>query len=94
MNDFLQTFLLNINVIVCSSAAVKLFFFDKKNLGLPLRVSLYFMMISFATVATRILTGEYYYADWSETVINTALCVFVFLKKDFFSFMELKNENK
>ncbi|CAH2926346.1 MAG: hypothetical protein CPSOU_4943 [uncultured Paraburkholderia sp.] len=40
---------------------------------------IYFLIISCAAVTIRTLTGEYYFADWSEAVINAALCLFCLL---------------
>nr|WP_274603510.1 phage holin family protein [Erwinia persicina] len=42
-------------------------------------MAVYFLILSCAAVTIRTLTGEYYFADWSEAVINAALCLFCLL---------------
>lgn len=82
MNEYLQSFLLNVNAVVCAVTAGMLFTWRLSHCPASFMQGLviYFLIVACATVSIRTLTGEYYYADWSEAVINAALCLFCILK--------------
>lgn len=89
MNDYVQPVLLNVN-------AGRLFFwrFSHRPTSFMQGLVIYFLIVSCATVTIRTLTGEYYYADWSEAVINAALCLFCLLKVGNLFEQEPSHENR
>lgn len=81
MNEYLQPVLLNVNALVCAATAVRLLLWRLSHRpgGFLRGLIIYFLIVSCAAVAIRTLTGEYYFADWAEAVINAALCLFCLL---------------
>lgn len=96
MNDYLQPFLLNVNAVVCGVTAGRLFSWrlSRRPASFMQGLVIYFLIVSCATVTIRTLTGEYYYADWSEAVINAALCLFCLLKAGNLFEQEPSHENR
>lgn len=81
MNEYLQPVLLNVNAVVCAVTAGRLLLWRLKSRPASFLqgLTVYFLILSCAAVTIRTLTGEYYFADWSEAVINAALCLFCLL---------------
>lgn len=96
MTDYIQTALLNINAIVCAVTAVRLFLWrlSTSPTGFWQAGVIYALIVACATVCIRTLTGDYYFADWSEAVINAALCLFSFMRGGNLFQQEVKNENR
>lgn len=81
MNELFQSVLLNVNAVICAVTAgcLLLWRLSHRPDSFLQGVIVYFLIISCAAVTIRTLTGEYYFADWSEAVINAALCLFCLL---------------
>lgn len=96
MNDLIQPVLLNVNAIVCAVAAGRVFFWRLSHRpgNLIQGVVIYFIVISCAAVPARVISGEYYYTDWSETIINISLCLFCLLKGGNIFEAEVQDENQ
>jgi len=74
-----ETFLLNANAIICAITAVRLLTFrrGKAQHNRLMGWLSWLLIVSTASVTIRVLTGEYFYTDWTEVLINLLLCVAV-----------------
>lgn len=74
-----ETFLLNANAIICAITALRLLTFrrGKAQHNRLMGWLSWLLVVSTASVTIRVLTGEYFYTDWTEVLINLLLCVAV-----------------
>ncbi|WP_208952190.1 phage holin family protein [Rahnella sp. ChDrAdgB13] len=75
-----QEILLNANAIICAGTAIRLMTFRRGKSGHNRLMAFVAWLLTVATgaVTIRVLTGEYFYTDWSEVLINLLLCLSVF----------------
>jgi hypothetical protein len=75
----LNDYLLIVNAITCAVIAGRMMMYRRN--GATHRPFAAFcawlLIVASASVTIRILTGDYHYAKWSETLINVAFCVAV-----------------
>ena len=78
----MQLILLNFNAAVCAAMTLRLLWWRMKHHPphIIASVVLFIIISSCAAITIRIITGEYYYTDWSEASINAALCMIVFIR--------------
>lgn len=74
-----ETFLLNANAIICAVTAIRLLTFRRgKTVHSRLMGFIAWLLtVASGAVTIRILTGEYFYTDWTEVLINLLLCIAV-----------------
>lgn len=74
-----ETFLLNANAIICAITAMRLLTFrrGKSPHNRLMGWLAWLLTVSAASVTIRVWTGEYFYTDWTEVLINLLLCVAV-----------------
>lgn len=76
----LQEILLNLNAIICGAASIRLITFRRKHTGHNQRIAwlAWLLTIAMGSVPIRVLTGEYFYTDWTDVFINLLLCIMIF----------------
>jgi len=74
-----ETFLLNVNAIICAITTARLLTFrrGKAKHNRLMGWLAWLLTVATASVTIRVLTGEYVYTDWSEVLINLLLCMAV-----------------
>ncbi|CAI1209654.1 Protein of uncharacterised function (DUF754) [Serratia quinivorans] len=77
-----QTILLNVNAVICLAIAVRLFLWriNHKMKNIAVSFIAFLIITACGAVSIRTMTGEYYYADWSETIINLSLFLSVYIR--------------
>ncbi len=75
----LNEYLLIVNAITCAVIAARMMLYRRDGATHRPFASFcaWLLIVASASVTIRILTGDYHYANWSETLINLALCVAV-----------------
>ncbi len=75
----LNEYLLIVNAITCAVMAGRMMLYSRKGAKHRPFASFcaWLLIVASASVTIRILTGDYRYANWSETLINLACCVAV-----------------
>lgn len=75
-----QDFLLNANAIICAGTAIRLMTYrrGKSEHNRLMAFVAWLLTVATGAVTIRVLTGEYFYTDWSEVLINLLLCLSVF----------------
>jgi hypothetical protein len=75
----LNDYLLIVNAITCAVIAARMILYRRN--GATHRPFASFcawvLIVASASVTIRVLTGDYHYSNWSETLINMAFCVAV-----------------
>lgn len=74
-----ERLLLNTNAIICAVTAFRLMTFSRgraKHNRLMAFIA-WLLTVAMGAVAIRVMTGEYFRADWSEVLINLLLCAAV-----------------
>ncbi|ROP56296.1 putative 3TM holin [Enterobacter sp. BIGb0383] len=76
----LQEIFLNLNAIICAAAAIRLVTFRRNHTGHNRQIAWLAWLLTVATgsVPIRVLTGEYFYTDWTDVFINLLLCIMIF----------------
>ncbi|WP_223814474.1 MULTISPECIES: phage holin family protein [unclassified Pantoea] len=71
--------MLNANAVICAITAMRLLTFrrGKSQHNRLMGWLAWLLTVSAASVTIRVLTGEYFYTDWTEVLINLLLCVAV-----------------
>lgn len=74
-----EQYLLNANAIICAITSVRLLTYRRGSASHnPLMAFIAWLLtVSTAAVSICVLTGEYFYTDWTEVLINLLLCVAV-----------------
>lgn len=72
-----ETLLLCANAIICAITAMRLLTFrrGKAQHNRLMGCVAYALTVANAAVTIRVITGEYFYTDWTEVLINLLLCV-------------------
>ncbi|GAA3911762.1 phage holin family protein [Gibbsiella dentisursi] len=76
----LQELLLNANAMICAAASLRLLTFrrGKSRHNRPIAFISWLLTVATGAVTIRVLTGEYFYTDWTEVLINLLLCAAIF----------------
>lgn len=73
-----NSFLLDVNAIVCFTIALRLMLFRRHKFSIPYHlgysVFAYIMILINGTIVIRIMTGEYSHTDWSTVLNNIFIC--------------------
>lgn len=74
-----EQYLLNANAIICAITSLRLLTFrrGKSPHNRFIAFVAWLLTVVYASVTIRVLTGEYFYTDWTEVLINLLLCVAV-----------------
>lgn len=74
-----ETLLLCGNAIICAITAMRLLTFrrGKAQHNWLMGCVAYALTVANAAVTIRVITGEYFYTDWTEVLINLLLCAAV-----------------
>lgn len=74
-----QWLMLNANALICAVTAIRLMTFrrGKSTHNRLMGWLAWLLTVSTGAVTIRVLTGEYFYTDWTEVLINLLLCVAV-----------------
>jgi len=75
----LNDYLLIVDAVTCAVITVRMLLY-RRNGARHRPVASFFawlLIVASASVTIRVLTGDYIYANWSETLINAALCIAV-----------------
>ncbi|QHA85554.1 phage holin family protein [Serratia rhizosphaerae] len=75
----LNNYLLIVNAITCAVISARMILY-RRNGATHRPIAAFFawlLIVASASVTIRILTGDYHYANWSETLINVGFCVAV-----------------
>nr|WP_255519149.1 phage holin family protein [Serratia sp. ASV30] len=77
--ETVNEYLLTINAIVCGATAFRLMAYRRNGATHRPMVTVFawLLIVASASVTIRTLTGDYHVANWSETLINVALCIAV-----------------
>lgn len=76
----LQEILLNANAIICAATSLRLMTFrrGRSRHNRAIAFISWLLTVAMGGVSIRVLTGEYFYTDWTEVLINLLLCTAVF----------------
>lgn len=71
--------LLNANAIICAVTSLRLITFRRAMAAHNRLTSViaYVLVVATGSVTIRVITGEYFYTDWTEVLINLLLCIAV-----------------
>ncbi|KAA5937618.1 phage holin family protein [Pantoea sp. Bo_2] len=69
--------MLNTNAIICAITSMRLLTFrrGKAKHNRLMGWLAWLLAVATASVTIRVLTGEYFYTDWTEVLINLLLCM-------------------
>lgn len=74
-----EQYLLNANAIICAIISVRLLTYRRGSASHNRFMAFvaWLLTVVSGSVTIRVLTGEYFYTDWTEVLINLLLCVAV-----------------
>lgn len=78
-----EVILLNANAVICAITAARVISFRRgasKHNRLMSFIA-WLMAVASGSVTIRVLTGEYFYTDWTAVLINLLLCLMVLRAK-------------